>query len=190
MYFAAIASSRQSFLSNSFSFRHSFKPKSNINYLTRPNSICCKSQHDEDKTDSSRKNENQLAKLAIATLAVGVLALGSVGDASAAKSGGRVGGQAFRSSAPRPPPRINNRSRTNIYVNPPVAPPLIGGYGYGGYGGYGWSPFSFFAPGPAVAVGVGGGFDILVLFMFLGAASAVARNFFRSRNEEDDEDDY
>uniref|UniRef100_A0A1J3F9F1 Transmembrane protein n=1 Tax=Noccaea caerulescens TaxID=107243 RepID=A0A1J3F9F1_NOCCA len=190
MYFAAIASSRQSFLSNSFSFRHSFKPKSNINYLTRPNSICCKSQHDKDKTDSSRKNENQLAKLAIATLAVGVLALGSVGDASAAKSGGRVGGQAFRSSAPRPPPRINNRSRTNIYVNPPVAPPLIGGYGYGGYGGYGWSPFSFFAPGPAVAVGVGGGFDILVLFMFLGAASAVARNFFRSRNEEDDEDDY
>ncbi|CDY72599.1 BnaAnng41620D, partial [Brassica napus] len=49
--------------------------------------------------------------------------------------------------------------RTNIYVNPPVAPPLIGGYGYG-CGGWGLSPFSFFAPaGPAVAVGVGGGFD-------------------------------
>lgn len=49
-----------------------------------------------------RRNENQLAKLAIATLAVSVLALGSVGVASAAKSGGRIGGQAFRSSAPRP----------------------------------------------------------------------------------------
>ncbi|XP_010483246.1 PREDICTED: uncharacterized protein LOC104761812 [Camelina sativa] len=190
MYLAAVASSRQSFSSDTFGFRHSFKPRSNIN-LTRPNSICCKSpHHDEDETGSSRKNENQLAKLAIATLAVGVLALGNVGDAFAAKSGGRVGGQAFRSSAPRPPPRINNRSRTNIYVNPQVAPPLVGGYGYG-YGGYGWSPFSFFAPGPAVAVGAGGGgFDLLLLFMFFGAASAVARNFFRSRNDEDDGDDY
>ena len=48
--------------------------------------------------------------------------------------------------------------RTNIYINPPVAPPL-GGYGYGSpfFGGYGWSPFTFFAPGPSVAVGVGGG---------------------------------
>ncbi|KAH0906684.1 hypothetical protein HID58_038511 [Brassica napus] len=113
MYLGAIASSRQSFLSNFFQF-------------------------------PIQRNENQLAKLAIATLAVSVLALGSVGVASAAKSGGRIGGQAFR---------------TNIYVNPPVAPPLIGGYGYG-CGGWGLSPFSFFAPaGPAVAVGVGGGFD-------------------------------
>ncbi|KFK27282.1 hypothetical protein AALP_AA8G362300 [Arabis alpina] len=189
MYFAAIASSKQSFLSNSFSFRHGFSPRSDINF-TRPNSISCKSPNHDDESDSSRENENQLAKLAIATLAVSVLALGSVGDAFAAKSGGRIGGQAFRSSAPRPPPRVNNnRSRTNIYVNPQVAPPLIGGYGYG-YGGYGWSPFSFFAPGPAVAVGGGGGFDLLVLFMFFGAASAVARNFFRSRNDEDEDDDY
>ncbi|CAN7067176.1 unnamed protein product, partial [Brassica rapa subsp. trilocularis] len=119
-----------------------------------------------------RRNENQLAKLAIATLAVSVLALGSVGVASAAKSGGRIGGQAFRSSAPRPRRLhlelttdreilwIQNTKprRTNIYVNPPVAPPLIGGYGYG-CGGWGLSPFSFFAPGPAVAAGVGGGFD-------------------------------
>ncbi|KAJ4875299.1 Uncharacterized protein Rs2_40317 [Raphanus sativus] len=188
MYFASTGSSRQFLLPNSFSFGHSFRPRHNINFI-RPNSICCKAPHHDEEADSSRENENKLAKLAIATLAVSVLALGSVGDASAAKSGGRIGGQAFRSSAPRPPPRVNNRSRTNIYVNPPVAPPLIGGYGYG-YGGRGWSPFSFFSPGPAVAVGVGGGFDLLVLFMFLGAASAVARNFFRSRNEEDDEDYY
>ncbi len=57
-----------------------------------------------------RKNENQLAKLAIVTLAAGVLTLGSVHDASAAKTGGRVGGQAFRSSAPRSSPRINNNN--------------------------------------------------------------------------------
>lgn len=58
-----------------------------------------------------RKSDNQLAKLAIVTLAAGVLALGSVQDASAAKTGGRVGGQAFRSPAPRSAPRVNNNSR-------------------------------------------------------------------------------
>lgn len=76
-------------------------------------------------------------------------------------------------------------NRTNIYINPRVAPPLVGGYGYG-YGGWGWSPFSFFAPGPSVAVGVGGGFDTILLFMFLGVAAAVVRRFFGSRNEDDD----
>lgn len=60
---------------------------------------------------SYRKTVDQLAKFAVVTLAAGVLTVGSVGDASAAKSGGRVGGQAFRSSAPRSAPRINNNSR-------------------------------------------------------------------------------
>ncbi|OVA00924.1 Protein of unknown function DUF1517 [Macleaya cordata] len=143
-----------------------------------------------------RKNEIQLAKLAVITLAAGVLTLGSVHDeALAAKTGGRVGGQAFRSSSPRPSsPRINNSRRTNIYINPPVAPPLVGGYGYGYgypfYGGWGWSPFSFFAPGPSLAVGFGGGFELIALFMFLGAVAAVVRRFTGSRNEEEDDDYY
>lgn len=80
--------------------------------------------------------------------------------------------------------------RTNIYINPPVAPPLVGGYGYGYgvpfYGGWGWSPFSFFAPGPSVAVGIGGGFETLLLFIFLGALAAVVRRFVGSRDEDDD----
>lgn len=55
-------------------------------------------------------DKNHLAKLAVVTLAAGVLTFGSVGDASAAKSGGRVGGQAFRSSGPRvSAPRSNSR---------------------------------------------------------------------------------
>ncbi|KAL6185366.1 hypothetical protein ACLB2K_041500 [Fragaria x ananassa] len=80
---------------------------------------------------------------------------------------------------------------TNIYINPPVAPPLVGGYGYGYgspfFGGWGWSPFSFFAPGPSVAIGIGGGFQLLAIAVFLGAIAAVARRFIASRDEEDDD---
>lgn len=78
-----------------------------------------------------------------------------------------------------------------MFINPPVAPPLVGGYGYGFgvpfYGGWGWSPFSFFAPGPSVAVGIGGGFDLFLLFIVLGAVSAVVRRFLGSRQDDDDE---
>ncbi|WOL08560.1 hypothetical protein Cni_G17313 [Canna indica] len=141
-----------------------------------------------DKGSSSGTSEVKLAKLALVTLAAGALALGSVDPAAAAKSGGRVGGQAFRSAGPRVSgPRINN-SRTNIYVNPPVAPPLIGGYGYGVpfFGGY--SPFTFFAPGPSIAVGVGGGFDLFVTFLVLGAVTTVIRRIFRGRRDYEDDD--
>lgn len=71
-----------------------------------------------------------------------------------------------------------------------MAPPLVGGYGYGYgvpfFGGWGWTPYSFFAPVPSVAAGVGGGFDVLVLFMIFGAVAAVIRRFSRSKNEDDD----
>ncbi|KAL7263444.1 hypothetical protein ACSBR1_001574 [Camellia fascicularis] len=184
----ALAFSQQSLLINALTPSH--KPNNNKNLIPL-NSIPISCGYQSDQPKNSLKNENPLAKLALVTLAAGVLTLGSVDPASAAKTGGRVGGQAFRSSAPplSSSPRINN-SRTNVYINPPVAPPLVGGYGYGFgvpfYGGWGWSPFSFFAPGPSVAVGIGGGFDLLVLFMFLGAASAVIRRFFGSREEDDD----
>ncbi|KAJ4830503.1 hypothetical protein Tsubulata_012825 [Turnera subulata] len=185
----SIALSQQSFLANTLLTPVSYKPRRrNVKNCTFATISCRHSSSEDDpKHSCSWKSENQLAKLAVVTLAAGVLTLGSVGDASAAKSGGRIGGQAFRSSAPRSSgPRINNNSRTNIYVNPPVAPPLVGGYGYGvPYGGWGWSPFSFFAPGPSVAIGIGGGFDTLVLFMFLGAAAAVLRRFLGSSDEDD-----
>ncbi|EPS65443.1 hypothetical protein M569_09335, partial [Genlisea aurea] len=75
--------------------------------------------------------------------------------------------------------------RTNVYINPPVAPPLVGGGYYGGlpfYGGWGWSPFTFFAPGPGgLAVGFGGGLDLFLVFIFLGTVSAIARRLFGSR---------
>ncbi|XP_020083439.1 uncharacterized protein LOC109706839 [Ananas comosus] len=168
-------------------------PSSKTKLSSFPTQISCRSTQEKDRKDPSQKNigsDNKLAKLAMVTLAAGVLALGPVDGALAAKSGGRVGGQAFRSAAPRPSgPRINN-SRTNIYINPPVAPPLVGGYGYGVPffgGGWGWSPFTFFVPGPSVAVGVGGGFDIFVAFLVLGTVATVIRSFF-SRRDDDDED--
>nr|ABK94857.1 unknown [Populus trichocarpa] len=184
----AIASFQQGFLTNALITPLLHKPKTN--FLNSVPIVSCNYSRDDQKDSfSSRKTVDQLAKFAVVTLAAGVLAVGSVGDASAAKSGGRVGGQAFRSSAPRSAPRINNNSRTNIYVNPPVAPPLVGGYGYGYgvpfYGGWGWSPFSFFAPGPSAAVGIGGGFETLVFFVFIGAVAAVVRRFFGSRDEDD-----
>ncbi|XP_062164786.1 uncharacterized protein LOC133871364 [Alnus glutinosa] len=184
----SIALSQQSFLANALSTPSTHKSKTRILYSVK--AISCR-YPPHDHQDSPRKiSDNQLARLAIATLAAGVLTLGSVHDASAAKTGGRVGGQAFRSPAPRSAPRVNNNSRTNININPPVAPPLVGGYGFGYgvpfYGGWGWSPFSFFAPGPSVAIGVGGGFDVLALFLFLGAVAAVVRRFIGSRDEDSD----
>ncbi|KMZ72259.1 hypothetical protein ZOSMA_169G00510 [Zostera marina] len=145
----------------------------------------------EAADDVDKGKTNNLAKLAIVTLAAGVLTLGSVSDAMAAKSSGRVGGQAFRSAAPKassPTPRRSNpRTNNNIYINPPIAPPLFGGYGYG----YGWSPFSFFAPGPTLAIGGGGGIlDFIFFFFALSFIANVVRNFIRSRDRDDDGEDY
>ncbi|KAG6586091.1 uncharacterized protein LOC111444353 [Cucurbita moschata] len=189
----SLASSQLSFLSTTLSFSSAPTPRRSNNILHSFHPIIASKLPPpaDDPNGLERGNENRLAKLAIVTLAAGVLSLGSVHDASAAKTGGRVGGQAFRSAAPRSSsPRINNNSRTNIYINPRVAPPLVGGYGYGvPYygGGWGWSPFSFFAPTPSVAVGIGGGFDVLVLFIFLGTVAAFVRRFLGGRGEDDDD---
>lgn len=51
------------------------------------------------------------------TLAAGILTLGSFDPALAAKSGGRVGGQAFRSSRPSAPPRSSSpRTNNSRYI--------------------------------------------------------------------------
>ncbi|KAH9296984.1 hypothetical protein KI387_028666 [Taxus chinensis] len=148
----------------------------------------------ESKEFIKRWDGEGLAKMAMAALAAGVLIIGSTGDAMAAKSGGRVGGQAFRSShppssAPRSSgPRINN-SRTNVFINPPVTPPIFGGYGFGTpfFGGWGWSPFSFIAPGPSVAIGFGGEFEFFGLLLVLVFVGNTIRNLF---NRDDYDDDY
>jgi uncharacterized membrane protein len=153
--------------------------------------LSCRASNEKDGTPPSWAGNlelKKLGKLAMVALAAGALVLTPVDDAMAGKSGGRVGGKAFRSAAPRSSgPRINN-SRTNIYVNPGVAPPLIGGYGYGGYGGYGLSPFGGFYGGPSVALGVGGGFDTFVLLIVGGAVVGAVRRFLNRRDNNDLDD--
>ncbi|KAJ3696224.1 hypothetical protein LUZ60_001601 [Juncus effusus] len=182
---ALASSSHASFITSNFP-----SPARNSSRKTRQLSFpsCKASLERETGPSSEKKNDNELklAKLAAVTLAAGVLVLGSVDGAMAAKSGGRIGGQAFRSAPRSSGPRINNNSRSNIYINPPIAPPL-GGYGYGGYG-YGFSPFSFFAPGPSVAVGVGGGLDIFFWFVILGAVGGAIRRFLNRSNDDEYDD--
>ncbi|KAI5056785.1 hypothetical protein GOP47_0028603 [Adiantum capillus-veneris] len=137
-----------------------------------------------------KQTHKHLVKLALATAVTGFVVFSPTGDALAAKSGGRVGGQAFRSAPPPSAgPRVGGPSRrTNIYINPPSygAPPLFGGYGYGGWG---WSPFSFFAPGPSIAVGVGGGFSFFQ-FLILSSIFVGVFNFFRRKGDDDGDDFY
>eukprot|EP01018_Ginkgo_biloba_P039667 Gb_04701 [translate_table: standard] len=191
-------------LDNSFGSSNSHRPRLSPGSACRCPVRCSASDHDKNNTEEDqisttyskgimRWNGEKLGKIAIAAFATGVLILGPGGDAMAAKSGGRVGGQAFRSapppkSAPRSAsPRINN-SRTNVFINPPVAPPIYGGYGYSTpfFGGWGWSPFSFFFPGPSVAIGVGGGFEIFGLLFVLTLVGSILRSFIR-RDDNDDE---
>ncbi|XP_057978928.1 uncharacterized protein LOC131165287 [Malania oleifera] len=185
-----MASAQQGFLASALTSAH--RPSSWRIHSYSVNLISCGyPTNDHIPKDSSKTTENQLAKLAIVALAAGVLTLGSVHEASAAKTGGRIGGQAFRSSAPRSySPRIDN-SRRNVYINPPLAPPLSGGYGYGFgvpfYGGWGWSPFSLVAPAPSVAIGFGGGFEVLSFILFLGAIVAVVKRFVGLRTEDDED---
>ncbi|XP_068653671.1 FLUCTUATING-LIGHT-ACCLIMATION protein 1, chloroplastic-like [Aristolochia californica] len=180
----ALASSHQSFLLRTLC--PTYRPRKKLKPLLF---VSCSSSIYNKEPVSPSGNDVGLAKIAFVTLAAGVLTMGSVHEAVAAKSGGRVGGLAFRSAAPRSSsPRINN-SRTNIFINPPVAPPLVGGYGFGSpfYGGWGWYPFSFFVPGPSVAIGVGGGSHFFELLLVLGVVATVIRRFRGSGDDEDDD---
>eukprot|EP00252_Welwitschia_mirabilis_P007680 TRINITY_DN192_c0_g1_i4.p1 TRINITY_DN192_c0_g1~~TRINITY_DN192_c0_g1_i4.p1 ORF type:complete len:153 (+),score=10.52 TRINITY_DN192_c0_g1_i4:141-599(+) len=87
------------------SARHSKDPQTNLR---------CAESSEREKW----KGERLMGKT-VAVIAAGVLVT-TAGEAMAAKSGGRVGGQAFRSyrSAPSPPPRSSPRvdnSRNSYY---------------------------------------------------------------------------
>ena len=87
-----------------------------------------------------------------------VLFFGSVGDALAARTGGRIGGGSFRA----PSSRTYSAPRGGGYSSPGY------GYGYGG-GGFGF-PFLL----PFVGYGGGGLFSILI---FVAIASFIVRSF-------------
>lgn len=74
--------------------------------------LSCRASNEKDGAPpawAANLELKNLGKLAMVALAAGVLVLAPVDDAMAGKSGGRIGGKAFRSAAPRSSgPRINN----------------------------------------------------------------------------------
>ena len=67
----------------------------------------------------------------------------------------------------------------NYYGGPSLAPPLVGGYGYGG---------GFFAPSLAMPIFGFGGFFNFVFFMFaVSAVFGVVRGLFNRRSDDFDE---
>ncbi|CAL8468171.1 g7710 [Coccomyxa elongata] len=133
-------------------------------------------------------------KLAAAALAASLL-LSAVApeDALAARSGGRVGGSSFRSSAPSAPrsapsaPRSSGPSVRNY--NYYSAPPLVGGYGGYGYGGYGYGGggLSIFPAAP-IFFGGGGLFNILIFMFVASTILGVVRNLFNRRRDDEFDD--
>ncbi|GBG61579.1 hypothetical protein CBR_g22376 [Chara braunii] len=127
-----------------------------------------------------------LAKSMVVVLAAAALLASSPNGAMAAKSGGRVGGSAFR-SAPRTGPSSGPRINSRTYINPPtIAPPIYGG-GYGGgffpFGGYGYSPFGY-GFGPVIGIQGGGG---LFQFMFFIFVANFVFNFIRNLTDRDED---
>ena len=160
-------------------------------------------------SDEETDKPSLMQKLAGPTAALVVCALisGAVipDEAFAARSGGRMGGSSFRSRAPSMPRGGggggNRRSilfikrlfrhhasiavccsyrQYNYYGSPGIAPPLVGGYGYG-MGGYGLMP-SFFFP-----IGFGGIFNIFIAIFVFNAIFNAVRGF---QNRDDDRDDF
>ncbi|XP_061353063.1 uncharacterized protein LOC133297857 [Gastrolobium bilobum] len=122
---------------------------------------------------------------------LGKLAMFGLDDASTGRTGGRVGGQFFRSPATPAGPKSKNSRRTENNVESPKQHLLVGGYGCGIgvpiFGSWGCTPFSFFGPGPTVAECIGEtGIKTILLFILIGFAAAVIRKYFMSREEDDD----
>ncbi|BDA42144.1 hypothetical protein COCOBI_03-0290 [Coccomyxa sp. Obi] len=126
-------------------------------------------------------------KLAAAALAASLLfSAVAPEDALAARSGGRVGGSSFRSSAPRSAPSVPRSSGPSVRnYNYYSAPPLVGGYGYGGYGyGGGLSIF----PATPIFFGGGGLFNILIFMFVASTILGVVRNLFNRRRDDEFDD--
>lgn len=122
---------------------------------------------------------------------VAVLMTSFSGDALAATSGGRIGGNNFSSSRSQSSSGGSSYSGSyggsyggsysapGIVYSAPYAAPYTSYYS--GWSPFGWSPFSFFAPSVGIGFGLGGGsiftfllFGILALFLVQTVGSAIA----------------
>ena len=149
-------------------------------------------QRDEDQVVAASEDKSrgvpETVKRALVAAACGILLTSTAlpEDSWAARSGGRVGGRAFR-SAPRPraAPRMSRSGGTRGAY---TAPPLVGGYGYGYGRGLGFN--SFFAPPIFFFSPFGSMFQLFLLFVAVQTVLSFGESFRTKRGtSEDDEDD-
>lgn len=133
---------------------------------------------DDSNDDKSFEIVRQISA-PVATLLVCALVSGAVipEEALAARSGGRMGGSSFRSRAPSMPRGGGSYRQYNYYSSPRIAPPLVGGYGYG------FMP-SFFFP-----IGFGGIFNIFITLFIVSSVFNAIKSFQQRKDDEDDFDD-
>ncbi|GBF92864.1 hypothetical protein Rsub_05483 [Raphidocelis subcapitata] len=128
---------------------------------------------------------DRVKQVALAGAVASALLLGSgvvaPDEAFAARSGGRVSSSGFssrRAAAPRAAPRT--RATVNNYSTTVVAPPLVGGYGFGMpfFGGYGFGP-SLFMPMPFM----GGILQFMIVLFMINVVFSVVKGAVNAANK-------
>lgn len=123
------------------------------------------------------EHDNKLKHAALAGVVASALLLGSAvmpDEALAARSGGRVSSSSFssRKAAPRAAPRSS--TTVNSYSTTVVAPPVVGGFGYGYgmpfFGGWGFGP-TFIMPFPFM----GGLLQIMFLLLIVNVVFGIVK---------------
>jgi len=144
--------------------------------------VSCRAEKSPDGNGGERLREAIAAPM-VAALAAAMLTGAVVPEkAWAARSGGRMGGSSFR-SMPRAGGGGGRYSGYGGYSGGAmVAPPLVGGYGYGGV-----MPIFF----PGFGFGFGGGlFQIFIALFIINAIVSAIRNSAGSDNNDDFDDDF
>ncbi|CAD7700920.1 unnamed protein product [Ostreobium quekettii] len=148
----------------------------------RPSRLACRAEK-SNKGDSGERLRDALAGPVVAAVAAAMLTGAMVPEeAWAARSGGRMGGSSFR-AMPRAGGGGGRYSGYGGYSGGAlVAPPLVGGYGYGGV-----MPFFF----PGFGFGFGGGlFQIFIAMFLINAVVNAIRNVTEGDKDDDFDDDF
>ncbi|GMH39700.1 hypothetical protein BSKO_07598 [Bryopsis sp. KO-2023] len=145
-------------------------------------------QDDGSNSSDERRKLHELMAAPMAAAVAAALISGSVlpEEAFAARSGGRVGGSAFR-SAPRQSARTAPAAGgTTIQNNYYAAPPVFGGFGFPGFGGFSIMP-TFGVP---IGFGFGGIFSIFITLFVLSAVVNTVRSIQENTVDKKRRDDF